>query len=434
MLRRRICNCDLLQLQSKKSTRLFTHVLPFAIFLPMALAAQSVSIPDVIQFNRFKTGLEGSRQLMIPSTDPAGITYHAPSGHLFIADSEIEEISDVWEQVQANVFEASLDGKILYESYNLVDEATTGVINKEPAGIAYSDFDGFFYLVNDDTHLLYRYERLRRSDRHILYARDWVDVSQLSETADMKGDLEGVAVDPVTGWIYVVDGFDAEIAIFRYTTGFEFIGRIPVLAGDGKRFRDPEGIAIHPIDRHIFVTFSRKSMFAELTITGQFLRVYSDSNLNPSQMAMQGLTFGPSSYTAISERGQPILYIADGRSDNAAGEIERDGIIYEVFATPDKKEAERQRLELERKYSLLQNYPNPFNANTTISFFLLEDANVNIKLLDIRGQEIMTIVDGFYSVGQHEVLFESDILSSGVYYYKMYARGSAQTRRLILLK
>ena len=100
----------------------------------------------ITQLNYFATGYDESGvPLLIPSIDPAGVGYHDPSGHLFIADSEINEVDPVFDLIEANIFEVSPGGDALYASYDL-----TLLGNDEPTGITYNAFDGHFYVTNDD--------------------------------------------------------------------------------------------------------------------------------------------------------------------------------------------------------------------------------------------------------------------------------------------
>lgn len=84
-------------------------------------------------------------------------------------------------------------------------------------------------------------------------------------------------------------------------------------------------------------------------------------------------------------------------------------------------------------YRLYENYPNPFNPSTTISYDLPTDANVELKVYDILGREIVTLVDERQTVGRHRVLFDASNLSSGTYIYQLHA-GSFTDRKKMLLK
>ncbi|MBS4033600.1 MAG: T9SS type A sorting domain-containing protein [Ignavibacterium sp.] len=76
-----------------------------------------------------------------------------------------------------------------------------------------------------------------------------------------------------------------------------------------------------------------------------------------------------------------------------------------------------------REYALNQNFPNPFNPSTMISFSLLVDAKVSLKVFDILGQEVMTIVNNNLSAGAHEYTFDASNFNSGVYFYRIEATG-----------
>jgi hypothetical protein len=81
-----------------------------------------------------------------------------------------------------------------------------------------------------------------------------------------------------------------------------------------------------------------------------------------------------------------------------------------------------------------QNYPNPFNPNTTISYSIPSSSFVQLKIFNIIGQEIATLVNEEKLAGNYEVNFDASNLPSGVYIYKMNAGSYVQTRKMILLK
>ncbi|HCA41720.1 MAG TPA: hypothetical protein DEP28_00545 [Bacteroidetes bacterium] len=75
--------------------------------------------------------------------------------------------------------------------------------------------------------------------------------------------------------------------------------------------------------------------------------------------------------------------------------------------------------EIAGNYELYQNFPNPFNPETNISFSIPVKSNVEIKVYDIMGREIITLANSIYSQGIHSVRFDGTGLSSGIYFYKM---------------
>lgn len=86
------------------------------------------------------------------------------------------------------------------------------------------------------------------------------------------------------------------------------------------------------------------------------------------------------------------------------------------------------------KFSLKQNYPNPFNPATTIAFDLPKDTKVTIKIYDILGQEVATIVDQSLRAGSHTVRYDASDLASGVYFYQIKTKEFASVKKMILLK
>lgn len=91
-----------------------------------------------------------------------------------------------------------------------------------------------------------------------------------------------------------------------------------------------------------------------------------------------------------------------------------------------------------KEVKLNQNYPNPFNPTTNISYELSFDANVNIRVYDMLGKEVASLVSGYQSAGSHTVNFNASNLSSGVYFYTLSVRNGANeiknVMRMILAK
>jgi hypothetical protein len=85
-------------------------------------------------------------------------------------------------------------------------------------------------------------------------------------------------------------------------------------------------------------------------------------------------------------------------------------------------------------FYLEQNYPNPFNPTTKIRFDLSGTDRVTLKVYNIIGQEVATLVDGRLQAGTYEVPFDADNLASGVYFYKLSSSVQSETRKMMLLK
>ena len=85
-------------------------------------------------------------------------------------------------------------------------------------------------------------------------------------------------------------------------------------------------------------------------------------------------------------------------------------------------------------FYLNQNYPNPFNPATTINFRIPELSFVTLKVYDVLGGKIATIVNEEKLAGNYEVKFDASILPSGVYFYQLQAGGFVETKKMVLMK
>ena len=86
------------------------------------------------------------------------------------------------------------------------------------------------------------------------------------------------------------------------------------------------------------------------------------------------------------------------------------------------------------EYSLHQNYPNPFNPSTKIKYSIPENQKVVLKIFDLLGREISTLINEEKPAGNYEVEFIADNLSSGIYFYRLQAGEFVKTKKLMLLK
>lgn len=84
--------------------------------------------------------------------------------------------------------------------------------------------------------------------------------------------------------------------------------------------------------------------------------------------------------------------------------------------------------------ALYQNYPNPFNPTTSIEFYLPQSAFVTLKVFNVAGEEMVTVLAEKRNAGRHQVEWNAEQIANGVYWYRFQAEGFIQTRKLLLLK
>jgi hypothetical protein len=89
---------------------------------------------------------------------------------------------------------------------------------------------------------------------------------------------------------------------------------------------------------------------------------------------------------------------------------------------------------LPERFALEQNYPNPFNPSTTISWQLAEGRKTTIKVYDMLGREVATLVDEYKPAGKYETVFNAIGSASGIYFYRLQAGEFSSTKKIILMK
>jgi len=83
---------------------------------------------------------------------------------------------------------------------------------------------------------------------------------------------------------------------------------------------------------------------------------------------------------------------------------------------------------------LYNNYPNPFNPETVISYRLATSSKVSLKIYDILGQEITTLINKYQTAGKHNITFNAGKLPSGTYIYKFNSGSLEQSKKMILVR
>jgi len=91
-------------------------------------------------------------------------------------------------------------------------------------------------------------------------------------------------------------------------------------------------------------------------------------------------------------------------------------------------------LQIPKEYSLAQNYPNPFNSTSVIRYSVPQLSQVQIKVFDVLGNEIETLVDEHKQTGTYELTWYAENLPSGVYFCRLKAGSFVETKKMVLMK
>ncbi len=116
------------------------------------------------------------------------------------------------------------------------------------------------------------------------------------------------------------------------------------------------------------------------------------------------------------------------------GNISGYGIIYTSDGGVNSVETETVNNKLPDNFVLQQNYPNPFNPATTIEYSIPEASFVSLKVYDILGKEIETLVEDYVSPGNYKSTWNANSLSSGVYFYRLNSGNVSVVRKMCLIK
>ncbi len=117
----------------------------------------------------------------------------------------------------------------------------------------------------------------------------------------------------------------------------------------------------------------------------------------------------------------------------------KDHVNIQLTAEPSTEVAHQQQPDLPQEYSLLPNYPNPFNPSTTLRYLVPKASHVTIKIYNIIGKEVATLVNRQIDAGYHEVAWdtqniENQVMSSGIYICQMQAGSFVESRKIMLVR
>jgi photosystem II stability/assembly factor-like uncharacterized protein len=120
--------------------------------------------------------------------------------------------------------------------------------------------------------------------------------------------------------------------------------------------------------------------------------------------------------------------------DSSTGIVVGNGVVLTTRSGGEQTSVLNRKSGLPSTFKLEQNYPNPFNPTTTIEFTISKLSIVNLKIFDLLGREVATLVSEQRPAGNYSVKWDAGSLSSGIYFYQLRAGSFVATKKLLLLK
>jgi len=164
--------------------------------------------------------------------------------------------------------------------------------------------------------------------------------------------------------------------------------------------------------------------------TAMSYRAQVSPSLTFSSLAMDTTVGDTSVQSVVLNANSRYHWRVSAINDNGSSNFSSTG----SFVTGDQITTIESGINLNEGYALYQNYPNPFNPETTISFILPRTCQVQLILLNIAGEKVMTLASGAFNAGEHHFVLNASVLASGVYFYKLEAGNAVQTKKLIVIK
>jgi hypothetical protein len=339
----------------------------------------------------------------------------------------------------------STNGGVNWSTPANVSEATFGVQGSDPA-ISTNGQINIVWLANNGSSSSIYYDK--STDGGTTFGTDIIISTGTSPTLPNSAPtFPSIAADisggPRNGYLYTVfsdsRNGDPDVFLCRSTNnGNNWSAPVRVnndAVSNGKLqywpwigVNDNGNIAIiwldtrNTADNTIFEAYLARSFDGGLTFTNELL----SSQPSPTSVPGSNVRFGD--YICIDYWKNKIVPVwTDERAGGYNMDIYTANINTVVGVEPVAK-------NVPDEYKLYQNYPNPFNPTTNIKYQIKNSGYVSVKVFDILGKEIETLVNEKQFPGSYEVKFDGSNLPSGVYFYKLESDRFSEVKKLILLK
>jgi hypothetical protein len=157
--------------------------------------------------------------------------------------------------------------------------------------------------------------------------------------------------------------------------------------------------------------------------------------IKQNELSLAGINsvyYGTSMFDITNDGKEEILISLDQIIDLPGDDQIR---TFTYIYKPDKTSGIINTSEnIPNEIDVFQNYPNPFNPRTTITYQVPEISFVTLKIYDVLGNRIATLINEEKPAGSYEVEFDASSLSSGIYFYKLQSGSFVETKKMVLLK
>ncbi len=197
-------------------------------------------------------------------------------------------------------------------------------------------------------------------------------------------------------------------------------------------------------DRDVFVaqwvtSGSVGSKYCDIYMATRTLNGKWSAPINLTQtpdMNEDGSHLAPYIKTVNAATGSYEAYSMYWYETGVTGPTVAQGNPHDIFiaAIPLTVTGVENEISADYSFNLAQNYPNPFNPTTTITYSVPQNSVVTLKVYDVLGNEVATLVNQSMTAGSHNVNFDASNLASGMYIYKMQAGSFQSARKMMLLK
>ena len=238
-------------------------------------------------------------------------------------------------------------------------------------------------------------------------------------------------------FVYYWDGNDYEYDVLDSNicwTGFKFLGI--------------QSHNLQSIEKMDINTFKIQNDYFDTGLNEFPTGIDSPENIDPhpGDWTQTPNTYGPGKFAYLATSGpyslQPDESITFAfasvhgldKDDLFKNAIQCQKLYDSLFVNSDTATTVTEKSEISDNFILKQNYPNPFNESTIIQYQLPNDLHITVKIYDLLGRELVTLVDQKQNVGLHTVRWNANELASGVYICKIDTGEFSETKKLVLLR